>query len=103
MLKPIPLLATCLLISACSFAPVTIQMKVDQTCVLRKIQLEQNTLKFFARLFDKAGVPIVYTAMGDNGLEYSIQAPLSLIADIGEIRKQTKAYDAVCSGPVKVG
>lgn len=78
-------------------------MKVDQTCTIRKIQLEQDTLKFFARLFDKAGVPIVYSAMGGNGLEYSIQAPLSLIADIGEIRKQTLSFEAVCSGPVKLG
>ena len=71
--------------------------------MLRKIKLEQATLVFLASLYGSEGEPVKLVATTSDGTEYVIMVPPELMADIGEIRKQSMSHDAVCSGPAKIG
>jgi len=102
MLRKTPIFALCFLILGC-VAPVKVAITVDQTCALRKIRLEQATLRFIASLYNADGEPVVLTATALDGTKYTITVPPELMADLGEIRKQSKSHDAVCSGPAKIG
>ena len=100
MLKGILIFTICFMTSAC-VAPVKLAITVDQSCVVPKIALEQETLRFFNRLFDDKGEPVEITVRLPDGRTYTTTVPRELAEDIGEIRKQSKSHDALCRGPLQ--